>query len=288
MHRFTVIFEDGPVDMDRIARSGQMFRWRVVDGGWEILDGDHHFRVRSSGPASFEVEGNQPEEVFRRLFRLEVRHDETIERILAIGPELEPFCRDRVGLRLMRPHSRAETLFSFLCSANNHVSRITSMVWKLASYGGAGFPSVARIASVTEQELRETGFGYRGATIPRVAATLAGRGGEAFLDELASAGFSVARQELLALPGVGRKLADCICLFALDYGESVPIDTHIWQVMTRLYYPQWAGTSLTESRYETAAGDFRDRFGELAGAAHQFLFVDNMERYRDRKAPLSS
>ncbi|MEI8283174.1 MAG: hypothetical protein WCG75_12270, partial [Armatimonadota bacterium] len=63
---------------------------------------------------------------------------------------------------------------------------------------------------------------------------------------------------------------------------SVPVDTHIWQVLTRLYHPDWVGTTLTDKKYETVADALRDRFGELAGVAHQFLFVDNMERYRER------
>ena len=157
------------------------------------------------------------------------------------------------------------------------------MVWKLAALGGDGFPDASEIAEVSEQTLREQGFGYRGATIPKVAQVLASNGGEKYLEELSRAGFETARAALIELPGVGKKLADCICLFAFDYGESVPIDTHIWQVLTRLYYPHWVGTNVTDIKYEEAAGSFRDRFGNLAGAAHQFLFVDNMERYRERE-----
>lgn len=156
------------------------------------------------------------------------------------------------------------------------------MVWNLAKLEPEGFPSIDRIADTSESHFRNLGFGYRGASIPRVAAILASNGGDRYLDDLANGDYVHARNELVSLPGVGKKLADCICLFALDFGEAVPVDTHIWQVLTRLYYPDWAGTSLTDKKYEAAAGAFRDRFGDLAGAAHQFLFVDNMERYRER------
>ena len=44
----------------------------------------------------------------------------------------------------------------------------------------------------------------------------------------------------------------------------------------------WVGTTLTDKKYEAVANHLRDRFGEFAGVAHQFLFVDNMERYRER------
>ena len=183
---------------------------------------------------------------------------------------------------MMRPHSKTEVLFSFLCSSCNHITRITNMVASLAAFGANGFPNIERLAQITEADLRAKGFGYRGATIPKVAQILASNGGEAYLDDLAKGTYVHARKELIALPGVGKKLADCICLYAFDFGEAVPVDTHIWQVLTRLYHPHWAETSLTDTKYEGVAGHLRDRFGELAGVAHQFLFVDNMERYRER------
>lgn len=282
MHRYTITVTDGPIDMDRIAKSGQMFRWRILDDGWEIYDGADFYRLCEIGSQQFEVESNRDEATFRRLFRLEIHHKNQLDDILKLGDEMAPFLANRVGLRLMRPASKTETLFSFLCSSCNHVARITKMVWSLSERGSDGFPTCEEVAKISEATLRAEGFGYRGATIPKVAAILTSNGGDRYLNDLAEAGYSEARKELIALPGVGKKLADCICLFAFDYGESVPIDTHIWQVMTRLYFPQWSNTSLTDTKYETVSEYFRNRFGEHAGAAHQFLFVDNMERYRER------
>lgn len=287
MFEYSIDFDDGPINMDRIANSGQMFRWLVTDSGWEINDGGHQYSVGLLEGSRYHVEANADEHSFRRLFRTETRLEDILREIVVRGPELSEFIENRKGLRLMRPHGRTETLFSFLCSANNNVSRITKMVWNLASYGSGGFPSAEEIAAISEQTFRANGFGYRGATIPKVAQVIAANGGDRYLDQLARGDFESARQELIALPGVGKKLADCICLFALDHGESVPIDTHIWQVMTRLYFPHWIDSSLTDKKYEEIAAFFRDRFGELAGAAHQFLFVDNMERYRDRPRLLS-
>ena len=44
-----------------------------------------------------------------------------------------------------------------------------------------------------------------------------------------------ARQELMKLCGVGEKVADCICLFALHHMDAFPIDTHIHQVLEKHY-----------------------------------------------------
>ena len=281
MHFYLATIEDDPVQLARIAKSGQMFRWKEISGGWQANDGRHRYDIVELGETIFEVSSNQPEEAFRSLFRLEADHHELKRELMKRGPEIEPFLADRVGLRMMRPACKTEVLFSFLCSSCNHVNRITSMVWSLASRGEVGFPDIGQLANITEQQLRAEGFGYRGATIPKVAQILASNGGESYLDDLGKGSYEDARKELISLPGVGKKLADCICLYAFDFGQSVPVDTHIWQVLTRLYYPDWVGTNLTDSKYETVAGHLQDRFGELAGVAHQFLFVDNMERYRE-------
>jgi len=40
---------------------------------------------------------------------------------------------------------------------------------------------------------------------------------------------------LMQLPGVGRKVADCISLFSLDQCSIIPIDTHVWSIVSRDY-----------------------------------------------------
>jgi endonuclease-3 len=59
------------------------------------------------------------------------------------------------------------------------------------------------------------------------------RTGELSLDDLEGKPVEAARAELCALPGVGRKTAACVLLFA--YGmPDVPVDTHVSRVGTRL------------------------------------------------------
>jgi endonuclease-3 len=53
------------------------------------------------------------------------------------------------------------------------------------------------------------------------------------LDDLAGAPVAEARDRLTALPGVGRKTAACVLLFAFGMPD-VPVDTHVSRVATRL------------------------------------------------------
>ena len=51
--------------------------------------------------------------------------------------------------------------------------------------------------------------------------------GEADLEKIKGMCYQEARKELMKLSGVGEKVADCICLFALHHLEAFPVDTHI-------------------------------------------------------------
>ena len=72
-----------------------------------------------------------------------------------------------------------------------------------------------------------------GAADPGGAARAAGGGGEPTLDWLADADRDEAIEFLVGLPGVGRKTAACVMIFALGRPE-IPVDTHVYRVGGRL------------------------------------------------------
>lgn len=285
--------DDGPFDLKMSVASGMVFRWHSVgERTWVGVDGDRWYGIEDRGDGYLEVESNATKADLLSFFRLERRQDELHRRILAIEPRMADYFGAVSGLRLLRPSSRVESLISFLCTPNNHISRITQMVGYLDSKGpylgswrGAilrSFPSLSVVANLTEAELRESGFGYRAKNIPRVAGAILDRGGEAWLDELAAGPYARAFEELMQFPGVGPKLADCIALFALHKTEAVPVDTHIWQALTRLYHPEWQSVAMTDLKYRVVAGQFREKFGELSAFAHQALFYENVLNWRTR------
>ena len=285
-----------PVDFDlaRCVSSGQVFRWRLgPEGRWLGQDGADAFAVRIEDGGRLAVESTADEVAFRRLFRLDLDAVAMRAAILARGPELAPYMEAIPGLRPVRPSSRVEAFVTFLCTPNNNLSRILPMAWHLGSLGPVvakfdglelhAFPALELIAAVPDEQLRAKGFGYRARTIPEIARDVVARGGEKYLDDLASSGYQRAMAELVTIKGIGPKLADCICLFSLRQMEAAPIDTHLWQAVVRHYFPQWSEDKLTAKKY-VEIGDFlRGRFGDLTGWAHQYLFYDNVLNWRDRK-----
>lgn len=108
-------------------------------------------------------------------------------------------------------------------------------------------PSPASLTSPkVEGHLRELGFGYRAKYLHQTAKIIVEHG-DSWLDSLRNPecpvlgvkpsgagkmlpggreGYRTAHEQLLSLQGVGPKVADCVALMGLGWGEAVPVDTH--------------------------------------------------------------
>ncbi|KAM5564306.1 N-glycosylase/DNA lyase OGG1 [Rosa sericea] len=188
------------------------------------------------------------------------------------------------GARVLR-QDPLECLIQFLCSSNNNIGRITKMVDFVSSLGThlgsvAGFefhefPSLDRLAMVSEQELREAGFGYRAKYLTGTVKALQSKpgGGEEWLLSLRKLELEEVIDALTTLPGVGPKVAACIALFSLDQHDAIPVDTHVWKIATRYLIPELAGARLTPKLCGRVAEAFVSKYGKYAGWAQTLLFV---------------
>ena len=96
-------------------------------------------------------------------------------------------------------------------------------------------------------------------------------------------GYRRAHEELLALQGVGPKVADCVCLMGLGWGEAVPVDTHVWQIAQRDYkFGKGKHSSLTRATYDAVGDKFRSLWGKEAGWAHSVLFTADLRAFSER------
>lgn len=78
-------------------------------------------------------------------------------------------------------------------------------------------------------------LGYRAKYICAAARQVAS--GAVDLEAVRHMDYAHAKAELLRLTGVGIKVAECICLFALYHIDAFPVDTHIRQ-MLGAHYPK--------------------------------------------------
>ena len=222
------------------------------------------------------------------------------------------------GIRILRQDAW-EALIGFICSSNNNISRISGMVHNLCLHYGPhigiiddipyhDFPTPDALSGPdVEAHLMKLGFGYRAKYIAKTARMVSEDKGLKWLEDLSNPecpqfgmeekpagemleggreGYRQAHEELLALHGVGPKVADCVCLFGLGWSESVPVDTHVWQIAQKDYrFGKGKHSSLTAATYAAIGNLFRKLWGKEAGWAHSVLFTADLKAFSDRVVP---
>ncbi len=263
-------------DLAATLTSGQAFRWRPEGKAWVGVIGQRWVRLRE-GPLGIVAEAAAPPGDWDWLveyLQLEVDLDD----ILNTFPEDEPMraaVKASRGLRLLR-QDPWECLASFILSSTKQILQIQQIVAAVCScYGepvpvpaGAAaanaFPSPARIAGLSEAQLRGCKMGFRAPYLLATARSIAG--GELELESLRQLPLESARAALTGLPGVGRKIADCVLLFAYGFQQAFPVDVWVMKALRQLYFPR--RRVALKHLYRFAA----EHFGANAGYAQQYLF----------------
>ncbi|KAF2681987.1 hypothetical protein K458DRAFT_308396 [Lentithecium fluviatile CBS 122367] len=322
-------------------RCGQSFRWRTsAEDEWSCTlhgrilsfrqDASHlHYRAifpsatlptppPSNAPStapSVAAEEDDTLALVKHYFNLEPNLAQLYEQWASADANFKKKAPKFTGVRILR-QDPWEALVGFICSSNNNISRISSMVHNLCKHYGPlighlndeayhGFPTPEALADPkVEAHLMKLGFGYRAKYIAKTARMVAEEKGLAWLNDLCNPesptfgkdpntagelveggreGYRKAHDELLALHGVGPKVADCVCLMGLGWSESVPVDTHVWQIAQRDYkFGRGKHSSLTAATYTAVANHFRKLWGKEAGWAHSVLFTADLKAFSER------
>ena len=148
--------------------------------------------------------------------------------------------RDRLrqiyGVPLIAPHGDAvaELILTVLSQSTNDRNRDVAYLGLRERFSSW---AEVRDAPLSEVELAIRPGGISRVKSQRIQAILreisAHGSGEVSLEDLSRVPLAQAREELTSLPGVGRKTAACVLLFALGLRE-VPVDTHVSRVAIRL------------------------------------------------------
>jgi len=168
--------------------------------------------------------------------------------------------REVYGIPLMAPHGdpTAELVLTVLSQSTNDRNRDVAYLrlrerfarWEDVMHapvgeveeairpGGISKVKSARIKAILQAIVERPSPGKEaGREGGHARAAAAKRSGELSLDWLPDVPIEQARDYLTALPGVGRKTAACVLLFA--YGlHDVPVDTHVSRVGMRLHLLQ--------------------------------------------------
>lgn len=291
------------LSLARVLRCGQTFRWRNINSIWTfslhdkiVLLRQDESRLHYACIGQKAARTPDPSLVLPFIndyFNLDVKlvqlydqwgHVELKYKLKKGSFSLFP------GIRMLR-QDPWETVVSFICSSNNNVKRISKMCDSLCvefgdyinTFEGVDYFSFPRpevlAAPEVETRLRELGFGYRARYIQQTAHMfMSDEYPEITLEALhglRNDSYQDTHDFLLKLSGVGPKVADCICLMALDKHDVVPVDTHVLQIAVRDYKFKGAKT-MTKNLYHAVRQHLQDLFGEYAGWAQLVMFAADL------------
>lgn len=162
------------------------------------------------------------------------------------------------GIRILR-QDLWEMIISFIISQQNNIKRIRHCIDLICrKYGNRmesdegdayySFPTPQALMDAGLEDLYACNLGYRSRYVKETAGAVCR--GDVDLAAIRKMKYQEAASELKRLCGVGEKVANCICLFALHHTDAFPVDTHINKVLKEQYpegfpfdrYPGYGGS----------------------------------------------
>lgn len=293
--------------LDITLKCGQSFRWKLLQPQSFVCETSVYIGVLQNRLLLLSQDDsdvlyhcvNQPsaediEEHLKDYFQLKIDLPSLYTQWSKNDPIFDKISQDYPGVRMLR-QDPLENVFSFICSANNNIARISGMVEKMCvEYGEFvtefesvkyySFPNLESLSKLeVEAKLRELGFGYRAKYIQQSAAFILAKGGVPWLYSHRDMPYIEARQSLLQLAGVGPKVADCALLMSMDQTGAVPVDTHMFNI-AKQYLPHLEQhKTVTDKVYLEIGNHFRSLYGEYAGWAHSVLFSADLKHLKANK-----
>ncbi|EPR09505.1 DNA-3-methyladenine glycosylase family protein [Ruminiclostridium papyrosolvens] len=260
-------------NLTHIFDCGQCFRWiRQEDGSYRGIAGGRLVNVRYDNEILCITNSGEQDfiNIWYEYFDLGTDYSK-IKSILEQDEIMKEAIKTGWGIRLLK-QDFWEILISFIISANNMIPRIMKTVDTLSVLRGKcidpvmnaySFPDVETLANTSLEDIQQCKAGFRCKYIHKTSALMSQ--GIVTEDILRNMDTDAARKELMKLPGVGPKVADCILLFSGLKYDVFPIDVWVKRVMEELYLKKESG--LKEIQQFASK-----QFGDLTGYAQQYLF----------------
>lgn len=263
------IFTNSFFDPVKIAGSGQAFRFKVIDNEHiELVAHGRYLQIAVLGDDRFALSCTEEDfkDIWEDYFDLNRDYGKVEASVDPDDRYLSAAVRYGHGIRILR-QDIWETVISYIISQRRSIPSITTCVERLSSLRGHklsvpaleppfvhassdeyySFPAVEDMAGITPEELASIGAGYRGAYI--LSAVDDFRSGKLTPELLRASDDDRLYEILTSMFGVGKKVANCIMLFALARTSRFPIDVWIDRILNKYY-----GGAFDTSRYPDTAG----------------------------------
>lgn len=260
-----------------IFECGQCFRWnKEADGSYTGVFGNNVINVKKekSNIVFFGVCEENIKTICTEYFDLNTDYEKIKDNLSSIDDYLKNSIQYGQGIRILK-QDLWETVISFIISANNNIPRIKTIIERISeNYGNKikfgektyyTFPRPEMLANTTVQDFRKLGLGFRDVRVyETVQKTLKKEINLSRLEK--EDNIELLKEQLLKIPGVGPKVADCIMLFSLKKYNVFPVDVWVKRVIAELYYENKEQTPKEIQKFA------KKQYGDLAGLAQQYLF----------------
>ena len=268
-------------NLKHIFDCGQCFRWnKNEDGSYTGVVKNNIIKIKMNGNDVY-VESYGEDDLkglFNFYFDMDRDYEKIKNELRKIDDNMKVSISYGEGIRLLN-QDLWETIISFIISANNNIPRIKGIIERISKrYGNEiewkgdkyyTFPTPEQLGKASVEDLRNLGLGFRDIRVYETTQMVLS--GDIDLEKLHKKKDTMdIREELLKLPGVGPKVADCILLFStLKRLDVFPIDVWVRRVMNDLYIHKKDESKVDKKLVLSIANE---KFGNLQGIAQQYLF----------------
>ncbi len=270
------------LDIAKIADSGQCFRMnKLENGNYRAIAKDKSIIITpTESGAKFLCTQQEYDDFWRNYFDMNTEYAEFSKNILESDAFLTKAAVYSKGVRILKQDAW-EMLVTFIISQRKNIPAIKKSVEVLCEMCGAklcenecdthnknyAFPTPQQVARLTESQLNSCSLGYRTKYIMAAAQMVAS--GILNLEELSEKSNDDLRAELLTVPGVGEKVANCVMLFGYYRANSFPRDVWINRVINTVYSGEFDTQRFVG--YEGVIQQYMFYFGRSDECAEKFL-----------------
>ncbi len=231
-------------DVGMTADSGQCFRfYNVDDNTHQLYAKGRQLTIISLGNDQFDFDCSKDAFNAHWFDYFDLARDYAVLGAVDAGEDsyVSKAIRHAKGIRVLKQEP-FETLVAFIISQRKSIPAIKTCMEKLAvrfgqldDTGFYSFPDAKALAMAADEDLAACGLGYRTPYIKQTAQMIAR--GELDLELFASLPDEELLQQLMRFPGVGKKVASCVMLFAYQRMDAFPVDVWIQRVL-ETHYPE--------------------------------------------------
>lgn len=278
--------ENSHFDLGQIAESNQCFRINYINKGtYRLIAFGKYLEISQAGDIiTFSCDEDEYNKIWKRYFDIDTDYQALIESANINDTFLNEAINYSNGIRILR-QDVWETLIAFIISQRKSISSVKLCMETLSILYGSeikgvsmqgkevtayAFPTPEQLYNVPLNELRNRNLGYRDVYVHDAALWFYGNmtknNNELYVpkfNEQYFENYTFTKNYLMQINGVGNKIANCVCLFALHMLESCPIDQIMQQIIDTYYNgiaPSWIAS-------------------DLAGLWQQYVFYYNRNKH---------